>query len=158
MKFFIITFHIRLCANFALPQIGFVFSNSFSQYASRSTQYEINWVRFFKFLLTAEFAENAEETKSPSQLHQREFLHIKNLRALGGKTTELALNWVCFHQVSNRIYFSYLLVIIDFSFIIPIHKLGSFFQNTTYDIPHTKYETRNWVRFFKQPLPEKLRI
>jgi len=28
MKFFIITFHIRLCANFALPQIGFVFSNS----------------------------------------------------------------------------------------------------------------------------------
>jgi hypothetical protein len=27
MKFFIITFHIRLCDNFALPQIGFVFSN-----------------------------------------------------------------------------------------------------------------------------------
>ena len=34
-----------------------------------------------------------------SQLHPRELLHIKNLRALGvlgGKTTELALNWVCF--------------------------------------------------------------
>ncbi len=49
---------------------------------------------FFQILLTAEFAENAEETKSPSKLHQREFLHIKNLRALGvlgGKTTELAL-------------------------------------------------------------------
>jgi len=49
---------------------------------------------FFQILLTAEFAENAEKTKSPSQLHQREFLHIKNLCALGvlgGKTTELAL-------------------------------------------------------------------
>ena len=46
LKFFIITFYIRLCANFALPQIGFVFSNWFSQYASRSTQYEINWLCF----------------------------------------------------------------------------------------------------------------
>ena len=60
---------------------------------------------FFQILLTAEFAENAEETKSPSQLHQREFLHIKNLRALGvlgGKTTELALNWLCFSAASAR--------------------------------------------------------
>ncbi len=38
---------------------------------------------FFQILLTAEFAENAEETKSPSQIHQREFLHVKNLRAIG---------------------------------------------------------------------------
>jgi len=86
---------------------------------------------FFQILLTAEFAENAEETKSPSQLHQREFLHIKNLRALGvlgGKTTELALNWVCFHQVSNPIYFSYLLVIIEFAFFLAFYKLGLFFQ------------------------------
>jgi hypothetical protein len=62
---------------------------------------------FFQILLTAEFAENAEKTKSPSQLYQREFLHIKNLCALGvlgGKTTKLALNWLCFQQVSNRHY------------------------------------------------------
>ena len=47
-EFFIIPFHIRPCAIFARPKIGFVFSNSFSQYASRnpwdslrSTQYEL---------------------------------------------------------------------------------------------------------------------
>jgi hypothetical protein len=34
--------------NFMPAQIGFVFSNSFSQYASRSTQYEQNWLCFFK--------------------------------------------------------------------------------------------------------------
>ena len=32
----------------AMTQIGFVFSNSISQYASRSTQNEINWLCFFK--------------------------------------------------------------------------------------------------------------
>jgi hypothetical protein len=56
---------------------------------------------FFQILLTAEFAENAEETKSPNQLHQCELLHIKNLRALGvlgGKTTELALFGFVFHR------------------------------------------------------------
>jgi len=56
---------------------------------------------FFQIVLTAEFAENAEETKSPNQLHQREFLHIKNLRALGvlgGKTTKLAL----FFQINHE--------------------------------------------------------
>ena len=35
-----------------LSKIGFVFSNSFSQYASRSTQYEINWLCFFKHTLS----------------------------------------------------------------------------------------------------------
>ncbi len=86
---------------------------------------------FFQILLTAEFAKAAEETKSPSQLHQCEFLHIKNLRALGvlgGKTTELALNWVCFHQVTNPINFSYPLVIIDFTSIFTPVQLGLFFQ------------------------------
>jgi len=49
---------------------------------------------FFQILFTAEFAENAEETKSPSQHDQREFLHINSLRALGvlgDKTSKLAL-------------------------------------------------------------------
>ena len=49
--------------------------------------------------------------------------------------------------MSNPIYFSYLLVIIDFVFISAFLKLGLFFQNTTYDIPHTQYEI-NWVCFF----------
>jgi len=39
-KYFIIIFQIRLCAILALSQIGFVFSDSFPQYASRKTQYE----------------------------------------------------------------------------------------------------------------------
>jgi hypothetical protein len=39
---------------FAYINIGFVFSNSFSQYASRITQYEINWLCF----LTNEMLEN----------------------------------------------------------------------------------------------------
>jgi hypothetical protein len=34
----------------SLLQIGFVFSTAFPQYASRSTQYEINWLRFFNCL------------------------------------------------------------------------------------------------------------
>ena len=41
---------------------------------------------------------------------------------------KLALNWVCFHQVSNQMYFSYLLVIIDFVFISALNKMGLFFQ------------------------------
>jgi len=36
--------------------------------------------------------------------------------------------WVCFHQVSNPIYFSYLLVIIDFALIFATGRLGLFFQ------------------------------
>ena len=38
-----------LCSS-SLSKIGFVFSNSFLHYAERSTQYEINWLCFFKFL------------------------------------------------------------------------------------------------------------
>jgi hypothetical protein len=32
-----------------LPSIGFVFSTTFSQYASRSTQYEMDWLCFFNY-------------------------------------------------------------------------------------------------------------
>ena len=89
MQFFIFTFHIRLCANFALPQIGFVFSNSF--YSS------------WRCPLNAE--------------HWTLIIWVC-----------LALNWVCFHQVSIPIYFSYPLVIIDIAFISTPVKLGLFFQ------------------------------
>ena len=37
-----------------LRQIGFVSSNSFSQYPSRRTQYEINWLCFFKLHIATE--------------------------------------------------------------------------------------------------------
>jgi hypothetical protein len=46
--FLILCYYQRAYINFGPIQIGFVFSNYFTQYASRITQYEINWLCFFK--------------------------------------------------------------------------------------------------------------
>ena len=37
-------------------------------------------------------------------------------------------DWVCFHQVSNPVFFSYLLILNDFTFNLPAGKLALFFQ------------------------------
>jgi len=71
----------------------------------------------------------------PAELHQLTLAHalffqiaFRNTLNAVLNTNKLALNWVCFHQVSNPINFSYPLVIIVFAFILPFHKLGLFFQ------------------------------
>ena len=110
---------------FAYLNIGFVFSNNLL--ATKPQGHE-----------TAEIRMSLRAPDLILRMHRKENSPLMSLRRSAATAAiseqcrqigfELALNWVCFHHVSNPIYFTYPLVIIDFEFISGSGKLALFFQ------------------------------
>ena len=121
-------------------RIGFVFSLVFSQYASRRTQYEINWLCFFTIVLRRAPALPFAPLVIPHLMRNLGFPACRlDLSAQG------SANWLCFFapQIRTRLH--------NPCSTKHVRQFGHFaigFVFSNHDIRNTSNEIRKWLCFF----------